>query len=382
MRTMLFKITIIICLFTMTSIAGTRRERREARKRAEGEKNTVESQAISKEERLYPSYQEGIQEKTIPFLVKRLTSVDTIFSTVIEYGKKLEKENKGNIDSLTIYSDEYWKAFVTMALDDPAIYASRLLLLARENEFKRYEYVLLFAYMHNNPEKEDLTTILKSLYEHNRKIVAQSDIWVQKGIALHDEKKYDQAIKCYNLALYYWPKNDLAEYETGLSLMTMDMMGNMKKLVEDAVEELDSTTSVNSHNKIKIPDFRDHYIKATQYNPFQTFAYQARGKEAIAKMKVVGLEIEPLLKKLYTNTNSMDDLASFADACYRIEEFELAAYAYNTALMSSFNKESGFDKELLAGFLKTLRALGTTDAATFIEEQFTLLEEMLLAAKE
>jgi len=69
----------------------------------------------------------------------------------------------------------------------------------------------------------------------------QDKVWYMKGDALFDQNKYDEAIECFDKALYINPKNDSAWHMKGYALFD-------QKKYDEAIECFDKALDINPQN--------------------------------------------------------------------------------------------------------------------------------------
>ena len=316
------------------------------------EKNSNET--LRPTENILPEYQENIEKNALPMVIKELKSVDKRFETVINYGKWLENNRGKDADSLTIHSDSYWNAFITMSMDNPNVYFTRLFLLIIDGELTRTDYVRLFTSWHCDFKRESNRTVLEIIDGWQKQIKKNSNTWVQKGVAEYDKGNQKTAMEHYKKAITIWPKNSWAHYEMGLTMM-----------MDDVKEIMEETRSCDEYFKI-----------ARKYDPFQRFAYQ--GKKEIAQgMPVIMDEIEPSLKRMTSANVTKEDMKQFADGCVKLKEYELAAYAYHFLLSMTMNRDEGFAIGTLQNFKSCIENLGALKAAREIEEQYLKYNKLI-----
>jgi len=304
-------------------------------------------------------YIENIEKNALPIVINELKGVDKRFNTVIDYGKWLE-DNKGkNTDSLTIHSNEYWKAFITMSMNNPNVYFTRLFYLIMDGEITRTDYVKIFTSWHCDFKRESNKKVLQIISGWQKRIKDDSNAWVKKGISEFDKGNKKGSMEYYQMALNLWPKNPWANYEIGLTMM----MDTVKHMFEDS-RPCDK-----------------YFEKTRKIDPFYGFAYQ--GKKEIAQgMLVIMKDIEPALKRMTSGQVKAEDMKMFADGCVTLKEYELAAYAYHFQLHMTMDKSNGFDEAVVKNFKECVNNLGANEAAEMIEEQFKEYNRLLKEDKQ
>jgi tetratricopeptide (TPR) repeat protein len=315
-------------------------------------------EASAKLERLLPDFQAQVRP-LLSGAADVLKGVDSQFTKVIAYGRWLENHPVGHPDSLTVHSDLYWNAFFTMAMRDPTVYYTRLFLLIGEGRLARAQYVRIFASLHMDNGREADAQMMRFLGAGMDEVLRASDGLVEKGIGFYDQGNADKAKAFYEAALGIYPKSPRANYELGLTLMT----ANLKE------------------GRIDAPDHAAYFAKVRDYDPFFAFAYQ--GPKAIsAKMLIVVKEIEPSLKAVSGNHPAAGDFRKFADACAKLGEWELAAYAYHIELFMTLDERKGFDPIPADKLAECLRELGAVQASKEILDQFRMYNEQLAQKKD
>lgn len=306
-----------------------------------------------KAELLLPAFQQDLEADALPVVINQLRGVDASFTKVIAYGNWLEQGKGRDADSLTIHSDSYWSAFVNMSADNPTVYFSRLVLLYMDGELTRANYVKLFTLYHYSRKNEEHRMFLEYLQAKQQEIARITDGLVERGIAHFDKGDKDKAMAYYDGALRIWPKYPRANYEKGLTLMVRDLKAAFR---ED-----------QPHVEL--------FAKTRSYDPFYRFAYQGK-KEIAMKMLVVMQEIEPAITEIGGGKPTIESMRAFAVGCEKLEEWELAAYAWHFLLTMTLTKEKGFDLATVAKFTGCLNALGAGSAASAIGGEYARYNDL------
>lgn len=312
-----------------------------------------EASEVPKAELLLPAFRKALEADALPVVINQLMGVDASFTKVIAYGRWLEQGKGRDANSLTIHADPYWSAFVNMSIDNPTVYFSRLVLLYMDGELARANYVKLFASYHFSRKNGEHRKFLEYLQARQQEIVRITDGLVERGIARFDRGDKGKAMAYYDGALRIWPKCPRANYEMGLALMVQDLK--------------DATREDRPHV--------EWFAKTRSYDPFYRFAYQGR-KEIAMKMLVVMQEIEPAIRKIGGGEPTVESMRAFAVGCEKLEDWELAAYAWHFLLTMTLTKERGFDLETVAKFTGCLKALGAEGAASAIGGEYARYNEL------
>lgn len=298
----------------------------------------------------------------LPLLSKDLQSVDKRFDMVIDYGASLEKNPLKNIDSLTIYSNKYWKAFIAMSAGNPTVYNTRISLLMKEGYVDKAGYVLLMSIYHTDFKREDNMLMFNKVNDWYTKIKNESNVYVEKGVLHYDKGNIEEALNMYSNALIVFPKNPWAYYEIGLT----KMMNNLFKKSESR----DSLYLLNDFNK----EVHQTYFALTkQYDPFYQLAYQGN-KEQFKYMLPIMKKVNPSLALLKQQKGDVNTFITLAEGCEEMGQLEIAAYSYFQAILSTFNGK--FNIGYANKFVNCLEALGCKEAADFYSSQIEAVNNM------
>jgi tetratricopeptide (TPR) repeat protein len=283
----------------------------------------------------------------MPIIIKDMTSVSPRFNQVIDYGKFIRDFNTNNIDSLTIRSDLYWKAYITMSPNNPNVYFSRIFLLCGQGLLKRAEYVLAFAMYHSDLKREDNRFVFDKVKNGIRKTTDLSDKYVEDGIKQFDMGNTENALALYNKALEIYPKNPWATYEIGLTEITANIKNSVASL-------LDSSSG------------QKKYALVREYDPFYQVAYQGK-REIFKNMLPIMNKINPNLEIFYSGKATPMNFHEIAAGCEEMGQYEFAAYAYHHELLMKFKTK--FDIDIAESIARCIRALGCSVAADYFLQQ-------------
>ncbi len=293
-----------------------------------------------------------MEKESLPGIIMIFKAVDKRFRTVIDYGDFLEKNIEKDIDHITIHSNEYWKAFYTMAPNDPNVFFARIFLLISKGYLKRAEYTMIFASHHSDVSDKPVFDIL---LRDMRRITSKSNDFVKQGVMAYDKGEHEKAVAFYKKALDVYPFNPHANYELGQAAF---LRGAMEK-----------------NDLLKSPALK-YYEKVRKYDPFFHLAYQ--GKNEIAgKILPIVQKINPMLERLVSGKITSKGLNQFAEACIEIGEYEFAAYAFLKITMGTFDKTKGFNLGTVKKVAECLSQLGSEEAAAFFLQQIQLYNKRL-----
>ena len=174
------------------------------------------------------------------------------------------------------------------------------------------------------------------------KLSEKVQLEMKKGIDLHDQEKYSDALSVYNSVLQEYPKCAWAYYEKGFVYL----------LIEKASDQNDS--------------IKESMFKACRdIDPFYWQAYQGKDEKVFKK-------IIPLSEKIYPfysgEKRDVKSFLLFAEGCRQMELFAIAAHAEWKLL--------GFDdktmqKKHIKLFLENLDSLNLKEIE-FFRSQFKL----------
>lgn len=264
---------------------------------------------------------------------KVLSGVDEDFKGVRAYGKSLGTLDSGNplnVEELTVKNPDYWRATMEMASQDPSVGFSNAYLHAADGRLSRAKIWLLLGGIGMDKNwNSDLESLSKGISDAE----AEGNAAIERGVALHDAKKYPEAIAVYEAVLKENPRNAWALYEKSFALLMTDKEGT--QLVR---EELYKT------------------IRAE--DPFYWQAYQGIDKDVInRKLPIILSEVMPFIQG---KSRDIAGLERFAAGCEKIGLNDFAAQAYWKLYTG------GRDARILAHFLDNLKALGLSSFVDFI----------------
>ncbi len=260
-------------------------------------------------------------------------NVDPKFAGVIAFGKALGERRGKDIDALALKNPDFWRALMEMVPQDPSVgfslaylYASRGLLAAAQ------AWLLISApEMDTGPFGGDLDQLKGAI------TLAEAEVGldIKKGIALHDEKRYDEAMAAYDGVLAGHGENAWALYEKSFSMLAKDAPGS-----KGAREEL--------------------YKTIRDIDPFYFEAYQGK-VDAARKAQIVALltDVHPFLKGPGRSAKAYERFA------YGCEAMGQHHYAEQVFWKLYVNRR---DAPSLAHFRSNLSSLGMEGLANLFKD--------------
>ena len=173
----------------------------------------------------------------LPIVGEILSGVDAKFKGVRGVGamlKGLPTRGRYDVDRLTIRSQAFWRAALEMVRGDVIIPAVRIFLHVANGEVDRARQQMELVHMFAK-DGSPAAYLLKQLSRRLKVFSADVNRRVRAGIALHDRKQFDRAIRVYRRLLAEYPHSAWARYEAYLSRHSRDAAraGSKAKLFYD-----------------------------------------------------------------------------------------------------------------------------------------------------
>ena len=297
--------------------------------------------------------QNWAEDQVIPILGHYTSSVDAKFKGVLAVGKILKSGDytiEGNISQLTDKNLSYWRAVVEMGRGNQLIPSSKIFMHVVIGEFdiaRRYLQIIRYFCDESSLATHYLSQLnwrIADFYEdHNKQI--------QIGIKLHDKQQYQKAIEQYKEILKVYPKSAWANYELYLSEITPSKDFKRWTQRKDLIYSCDPLYSMSS--------------------------YASTGREGYMLFR--RKEIDSLFKD---RKSFKQDITRYADIALDLEEYGFAAQLY-WLILTSFEKESYDNKNILTHFLYCLNKFGDTviiqDFKGDFQAEFKKIEEERLS---
>jgi tetratricopeptide (TPR) repeat protein len=192
-------------------------------------------------------------------------------------------------------------------------------LLLGTGEATRASYVLVIAGQRPGIPKA-IRQGFEGLLAHTQRVGKRPNALIQEGIKLHDQGKYDEALKKYREALGLWQQNSWAHYEIGYTLLNQQLVAaGAKPLQGEGV-------SVNAGLKHSA-EVLSAFAKTRRHDPFAFKAYQGDDQKLIHAVVALAKDGLPAWQKIAQNRDKRVDvevLQQLATACQESGNHELA----------------------------------------------------------
>jgi tetratricopeptide (TPR) repeat protein len=274
-------------------------------------------------------------EEALPVISAYQVKVDDKFAGVKNLGKllnELDFNHEHSVQNSLNNNTNYWRAVLEMEHGNQLVPLAKIAFLVSQSQFDYagtyLDIVNMFA--------ADKTIALSYLQELNWRLVAfnkQLTNEINKGIALHDQAKYQEAIEIYSSILKSYPNSAWANYELYYSQNALEVQ-------QGKVSKDDRTL----WNKAKPIIFK--------CNPMYGMDVRAsNGKEGYLLFR--RQSISDLFKD---GDQKLKDVYKYADIAMDLEVYDFAAQLF--WLSASFDKNA---ENALYKFLYCLEKLEVTD---------------------
>jgi len=192
--------------------------------------------------------------------------------------------------SLTTQNPNFWRAYLEVEPGDPIINAAYAGMLMSEGLINHVPYIyLLIVCSDIDPNLRQ--AMIEQLNSANGVIEAAGPL-IDQGMKLIDAGNAAASLEYFQRVLNVWPQSSMAEYEIGLSLMTMQ---------EERAK------------------YEAHYIRSREFGPFQTFAYQGDAAQATQAILPLMETIHPAFEEMqHERKHSVQSLEKLSDACMKV----------------------------------------------------------------
>jgi hypothetical protein len=153
---------------------------------------------------------------------------------------------------------------------------------------------------------------------------AGSQTLVRHGVALHDARLFDGALRKFDAALAAWPANGRAYYERGSTL-------RLKVLADAAhAHPVSTETGGDEEPPLDPPGTIEAFALARRHDPFCVMAYQGDDPATLAGMMALvrtALPIWEAMRKRPEAPATREELRNLSESCREagIDEYALAA---------------------------------------------------------
>lgn len=307
-------------------------------------KQTLTSQSLVQRKE---TIQNWALNDVVPVLAHFTRSVDEKFPGVRATGDILDKKTflNNQVYTVTEKNPLYWRGVMEMNKGNLIIPLSKVFMHVVNGEFdlaRRYLSILFrFA------DKESLAShYLLDLNRYLDLFYQRHDSMMHEGIKLHDEGKYDEAIKIYNEVLAAYPHSAWARYELYFS--------NTYKISNGKKEE----TATAEWDKSKDAVYTDDPLY-----PMGGGAKNARDGYMLFRHLQV--------KELFKDSKKLkEDLITYADIALDLGAYSIAGHLY-WYLQTVFPDEKHNGHDFLIYYLYSLQKLGVPQVQTYFTENYS-----------
>ena len=270
------------------------------------------------------------------------------------YGSTLERHGYTDGDAATVGNPSYWQAVIALTGNDITAMLVRLLLLMSAGDLARAEVLLLYCLYNHNAAWERDMRLLSRVQSDIAGIRRRSSTHIERGIALWDRGKRAEALSMYRTALDLYPKSPWAVWQLGLDRLVSDFG------FQDS------------------PEFRRLYAHIRALDPHYELAWyqgiSTTGHE-FALARTVSEEVLPSARALFQGQNPIANMRRLADGYHRIEEYELAFYAYKHVLFNTYT--GSFDLDIADGLRACLKAMEMGQLVPYFDQLLADIEETI-----
>lgn len=255
---------------------------------------------------------------------------------------------KIDVDRLVSRNPAFWRAYFEMAPGDPGAMLLHASLLLAGGEASRAAYVLIIARQTVEIDK-GLLQAMNELLVHAQRAINAGAQQVADAVTLYEKGGHEAVLPRLKSAVYAWPANALAHYETALALLAQQYTASGKAPPSRARLGLHSDLTPSR-------EVRSAYERARRHDPLLIRAYQGDETDSGDVLLVLGKAVRPLwdivARDIKAETRD-EDLRSLATALRDAGITELGL-----ALGQVVNgREGGYDdddRKSIAAALKVL----------------------------
>jgi tetratricopeptide (TPR) repeat protein len=286
--------------------------------------------------------QSWTQTYIVPVVSYYENNVDKVFKGVLSVGAIMDEERymTTEIDELTYENPDYWRGVMEMEQANLLIPFSKVCMHLAKGEFDKARRLLYLVRIFSNNKTlpmvyyDELSTKLNLFFE------AHDDV-INKGIALHDAGKFDDAIKLYSDLLAIYPNSGWAQYELYFSTVSKE------GLTDISVEWAAAKQIVYGCDEM-----------------YPTEIHASNGKEAWLLSR--RNEINQLF---HTQGELIPDLVNYADIALDLGNYGFAAQLY-WLLNTQVDKKKHEGHDMLAYYLYCMNHLGNTETMKIFAGDF------------
>ena len=267
---------------------------------------------------------------------------------------KSPSEHPIDIDQLVTTNANFWRSNFEVQPGDIGWAIIHAGLLQSTGEIQRSYQRLVVAKQF--PCDETMMKVINSMNAHNQRVLTSFGVETNKGIKLHDEKKYAAAATKYRGILDVWPQYAWCLYELSLSQHAAETVarGNEPLPLNTVLIDPAAVAKDKRDNPLS-EEVKRYRIRARSHDPlaWQNLSGMPNGKSKVAAIVRVALPAFKEMEKSKAAGASDQSLIRFAAACQMIEAHELVM----TTLGVVVGRRGKYRSDDEAFIAKSLRAL-------------------------
>ena len=263
-------------------------------------------------------------------------------------------------DTLASRNPRFWSACCEIAPGDPGFALLHASLLLCCGEAQRASVIATLG-MQRGGTPVEFKRGLELVIAGAQAALAGSQTLVRHGVALHDSRLFDAALRKFDAALAEWPANGRAYYERGSTL-------RLKSLADAArARPVSTATGGDEEPPGDPPGTLEAFAFARRHDPFCVMAYQGEDPAALVGMMALvrtALPIWESMRKRPEAPATREELRDLSESCREagIDEYALAARQQFVARNRHYKTE---DAEFIAACAQRL-APGADVSGTLI----------------
>lgn len=226
-------------------------------------------------------------------------------------------------DALVSRNPRFWSAYYEIAPGEPGLALLHAALLLCGGEAQRAAVIATLG-MQRGATPVEFRRGLEMVIAGAHAAQAGSQALVRQGVALHDVRHFDGALRKFDAALAEWPANGRAYYERGSTL-------RLQALADAARVRPASTAAADEEEPPGDPPGTiEAFAFARRHDPFCVMAYQGEDPAALTGMMALvrtALPIWEAMRKRPEAPATREELRDLSEACRDagIDEYALAA---------------------------------------------------------
>lgn len=226
-------------------------------------------------------------------------------------------------DTLVSRNPRFWSACYEVAPGDPGFALLHASLLLCAGEAQRAAVIATLG-MQRGATPLEFRRGLEMVIAGAQSAEAGSQTLVRQGVALHDVRLFDGALRKFDAALAEWPANGRAYYERG-STLRLKMLADAARARPVSIGAEDDEEPPGDP-----PGTIEAFAFARRHDPFCVMAYQGEEPAALTGMMALvrtALPIWETMRKRPEAPATREELRDVSEACREagIDEYALAA---------------------------------------------------------